>query len=98
METAEAKSEPTSEVVYRIQSVCECQGLLEAELDGHHNVVTGWVKRRGAREIAPANAVAPERDRFDVVWQCPLCGRNTLRTFYRGALQRVTPARGGAAA
>ena len=95
MEAAvEAKSEPTNPVRYRIQSVCECQGILEAELDDHHNVLAGWVRpvrsRCGAREVAPANAVAPELDRFDVVWQCPLCGRNTLRTFYVGALQRAS--------
>jgi hypothetical protein len=82
-------TEPTSQVVYRIQSVCECQGVLTADLDAQRNVLAGWASRGRAREVSPANAVAPEHNRFDVVWKCPLCGRNTLRTFYSGALERA---------
>ena len=78
-----------SEVVYRIQSPCECQALLEAELDENRNVVRGWARFNGASERAPANSVGPERSRFDVVWQCPMCGRDTLRVFYAGALRRL---------
>lgn len=76
-------------VAYEIQSACECQALLGAELDEQRNVVTGWASRDGDREPAPANSVAPSEKRFDVVWHCPICGRNTLRTFYAGALQRI---------
>lgn len=94
----ESKTEPTTQVVYRIQTVCECQGVLEADLDEHKNVLGGSVRRGGLRETAPANAVAPALDRFDVVWSCPLCGRNTLRTFYSGALQRVISKPVGSAA
>ncbi|MBM4377124.1 MAG: hypothetical protein FJ095_18750 [Deltaproteobacteria bacterium] len=68
----------------RIQSVCECQALLEAELDERRLVVTGWARRPGgARERAPANTVG-QGERIDAVWQCPFCGRNTLRSFYLG--------------
>lgn len=73
---------------YEIHSVCECQAQLGADLDEHHNVVHGWASVRGVRETAPANTVDPSSERFDVVWQCPLCGRNTLRTFYAGALTK----------
>lgn len=73
---------------YEIQTVCECQALLGADLDAERNVVEGWASRGGDRETAPANSVEPGSERFDVVWQCPLCGRNTLRTFYVGALAK----------
>ena len=46
----------------------------------------------GARERAPANSVACSGDRVDVVWQCPMCGRNSLRSFYAGALRKKSPA------
>lgn len=71
-------------MAYRVQSVCECQAILEAELDDKHLVLAGWARRPGERrERAPANSVrgrSPER--FDVAWQCPICGRDTLRTFH----------------
>jgi len=66
----------------RIQSVCECQALLEAELDEQGLVLHGWARRPGGpKERAPANSVG-HGERFDVAWQCPLCGRNTLRSFH----------------
>jgi hypothetical protein len=77
---------------YQIQTVCECQAILGADLDGDHNVLEGWASRLGGpRETAPANSVAPGSERFDVAWQCPICGRNTLRTFYAGALAKKPP-------
>lgn len=76
-------------VAYKIQSACECQVLLEAELDEQRLVVSGTATRGKDVESAPANSVGAAADRFDVVWHCPFCGRNTLRTFYAGALQRV---------
>jgi len=76
---------------YSIQSVCECQAILEAELDENRLVVSGWARRPGGeRESAPANSVGSDAERFDVVWQCPFCGRNTLRVFYQGALHAST--------
>jgi hypothetical protein len=72
-----------------LQSVCECQAKLEAELDADRLVLHGWASRRGARERAPANTVGVPGTRFDVVWHCPMCGRNTMRTFHEGALQRI---------
>jgi hypothetical protein len=74
-----------------ISSRCECQAGLSATLDEHRHVVVGWAKRRGASELAPAHSINAHLERFDVGWLCPFCGRNTLRTFYAGAL-RATPA------
>jgi hypothetical protein len=71
-------------------SRCECQAALSAALDEHHHVLRGWAVRPTAREAAPAHSIGAEADRFDVGWLCPFCGRNTLRTFYAGAL---TPAK-----
>jgi hypothetical protein len=81
-----------SDAVYRVQSACECEALLEAELDERRHVLHGWTRRGGEVEPAPANSVHPERERFDIVWQCPVCGRNTLRLIHAGALERVKPA------
>lgn len=78
-------------VTYKIQTVCECQAKLQATLDENRLVLAGWATAptRGAtKEPAPANTVGQEMDRFDVVWQCPVCGRNTLRSFHVGALER----------
>jgi hypothetical protein len=79
-----------------ISSRCECQANLTATLDEHRHVVSGWATPRGAasageRERAPAHSINAQLDRFDVGWLCPFCGRNTLRTFYAGAL-RPAPA------
>ncbi len=72
-----------------IQTVCECQALLGAELGADRLVLRGWASRRGDRESAPANTIGTPEVRFDVAWHCPMCGRNTLRTFHEGALQRI---------
>jgi hypothetical protein len=66
-----------------IRSVCECQARLCAELDEHHHVLKGWAKdlRRKESRVAPAHAIYPDRERFDVAWFCPFCVRNTLRSF-----------------
>jgi hypothetical protein len=76
---------------FEIQTVCECQALLEAELNEERQVLSGWASYRGVREHAPANTLGGG-DRFDVAWKCPWCGRNTLRTFHLGALRRLQPA------
>ena len=76
---------------YRVQSRCECQAALSALLDVHHFVLSGTAHRAGQREVAPAHSIDPQSssDRFDVAWLCPFCGRNTLRTFYAGALSPI---------
>ena len=81
---------------FEIQTVCECEALLEAHLDANRQVLAGFASAAGSgsigerrRESAPANSVGASGDRFDVVWQCPLCGRNTLRTFHVGGLTKV---------
>jgi hypothetical protein len=53
-------------------------------------VLGGWARRaHSERERAPANSVTGKGERFDVVWQCPFCGRNTLRSFDFGVLSSV---------
>lgn len=79
---------------FLISSRCECQATLSATLDEKRHVVAGWSARRGAKEVAPAHSINAHLDRFDVAWLCPYCGRNTLRTFYAGALRKV-PTGGG---
>jgi hypothetical protein len=66
----------------RVQSTCECQAQLFADLDEGRRVLRGWVKDRRGREYnAPANSMRIEQVRFDVGWLCPVCTRNTLRSF-----------------
>ncbi len=75
---------------YRVQSVCECQAILEAELDERRLVLSGTArKNRGARENAPAITLGADAARFEACWQCPFCGRNTLRRLNAGALRKV---------
>ena len=71
-----------------VNSACECQARLYAELDERPVVVRGWARdpRRGREELAPANMVGADRARFDVGWACPFCTRNILRSFDVGAL------------
>ena len=72
-------------------SRCECQALLTAILDDKRHVLEGSASRAGATEKAPAHSIHAEREHFDLGWLCPFCGRNTLRTFFAGAL-RAAPA------
>jgi hypothetical protein len=70
--------------IARVESRCECQVQLVAELDEARTVVRGFVYDRARkREIsAPANAAKKIGDKqVDVGWSCPMCTRNTLRTF-----------------
>ncbi len=71
-----------------VTSVCECQARLGAEVDANRVVLRGWARdpRRGEEEVAPANSIHPERSRFDIGWMCPVCTRNTLRSFEASAL------------
>lgn len=70
-----------------VETRCECQGRLSAELDEAGIVILGAVRTAdGIVELAPATAIDAGNEQFQVGWLCPLCGRNTLRSFYRGAL------------
>ena len=70
-----------------IESVCECQAKLGAELDERLQVLKGWaVARSGEQETSPAHSIDADRDRFQVAWLCANCGRNTLRSFSRAAV------------
>jgi hypothetical protein len=77
---------------YAADSRCECQAHLSVILDEHHQVLSGAASRLHVRERAPAHSINGHLDRFDVAWLCPFCGRNTLRTFYAGALRQLAPA------
>ncbi len=75
--------------IARVESRCECQAQLVAELNEARAVVRGFVNDRGrGRELqAPANATKKIGDKqIDVGWSCPVCTRNTLRTFNVDAL------------
>src|SRR5882672_1299921 len=76
-----------------IRSVCECQAQLEAVLDEHRFVLAGFaIDLDGVRERAPAHSMGAEHTRFDVGWLCPICGRNTLRSFDAEALAWIDAA------
>lgn len=73
--------------VAKVQSRCECQAHLSAELDEQRVALRGWaVDARKLKLPAPANSIRAERERFDVGWACPFCTRNTLRSFTGSAL------------
>ncbi len=76
---------------FQATSRCECQATLGATLDEQRHVTAGWATHQGSRESAPAHSIHAELEHFDLGWLCPFCGRNTLRTFYAGAL-RASPA------
>jgi hypothetical protein len=70
--------------IARVESRCECQAHLVAELDEARSVVRGFVsdRARGRELSAPANATKKiDEKQVDVGWSCPMCTRNTLRTF-----------------
>jgi hypothetical protein len=77
---------------FQATSRCECQALLTAVLDEKRHVLEGTATHLGAREKAPAHSMGASLEHFDVGWLCPFCGRNTLRTFYAGALRALPPA------
>lgn len=66
-----------------VQSVCECEARLGAELDEQRRVVRGFARdpRRKQELPAPANAMGIARPVFEVGWACPFCTRNVLRSF-----------------
>ena len=68
--------------IAKVSSRCECQARLGAELDEDHKVLRGWSRDVRNREVlSPCTRTGAEGDRFDLVWLCTLCGRNTLRSF-----------------
>jgi len=70
--------------IARVESRCECQAQLVADVNEAHVVVRGFVNDRAhGRELsAPANATKSIGDKqVEVGWSCPMCTRNTLRTF-----------------
>ncbi len=69
-----------------VQSVCECQARLGAELDEQRRAVRGWARQRTRELLAPANNVGTGTESFQIGWACPFCTRNTLRSFDVGAL------------
>lgn len=77
---------------YVAESRCECQARLSATLDDKRHVLEGAALRLGDKETAPAHSINAHLDRFDIGWLCPFCGRNTLRTFYAGALRTLAEA------
>jgi len=70
-----------------VRSVCECQAKLEADLGEELKVLAGRARKthRSAPETAPANLVGTG-EVFQVGWFCPICVRNTLRSFSTSAL------------
>jgi hypothetical protein len=73
---------PTSTV----HSACECQAVLFATLNPQHLVLRSWAVL-GVRAEALAYSVHPEARPFDLVWTCPFCSRNSLRSFEPAALR-----------
>jgi hypothetical protein len=70
-----------------VESKCECEAKLVAELDEEHRVLRGSAKDwRGRERLAPATAMHAQNGRFDVGFMCPFCTRNTLRSFEAEAL------------
>ena len=72
-----------------VQSRCECQAALYADLDDEHHVRSGRARdwRNGTELAAPAHSVRSPRGGFDVAWLCPFCARNTLRSFEASVLR-----------
>ncbi len=76
-----------------IRTRCECQAKLSALVEEDGFVRDGSAQVRGGEpRNAPANAIGAGSEQFQVGWLCPHCGRNTVRSFYRGALVFSEPA------
>ncbi|HSC86932.1 MAG TPA: hypothetical protein VLC09_06660 [Polyangiaceae bacterium] len=73
--------------IARVQSRCECQATLLADVDEAGRVVGGWAKKgKSEPESAPATAIHAGSDQFQIGWLCPECNRNTVRSIFRGSL------------
>ena len=64
-----------------VQSRCECQAQLGAELDEQRRALHGWARLRTRELPAPTNTTKSGTESFNVGWACPFCTRNTLRAF-----------------
>ena len=51
---------------FAANSRCECQAYLTAIVDENHHVIEGSARRHGVRESAPAHAINPAQERFDL--------------------------------
>ncbi len=71
-----------------VNSRCECQATLGAELDEHRHIISAWAQKPGAdrAENAAATSIGSEKERFDIGWSCPLCERNVLRSYTASGL------------
>lgn len=70
-----------------VQSRCECQATLVAELNDQKQVVVAYAKAKGGEhESAPAHSIGASKPRFDVGWLCSICGRNVMRSFSTDSL------------
>lgn len=69
-----------------LRSRCECEAYLVAEVAPDGQVEKGRARRDGRSEIAPAARTRAKGQQIDIGWQCPFCGRNTLRSFDLGGL------------
>jgi hypothetical protein len=75
-----------------VRSRCECQSTLVATLDDERQVVHAYVlDKAGEKENAPGHSIGASKGaaRFDIGWLCPVCGRNTLRSFDAESLAYV---------
>jgi hypothetical protein len=85
------RNQPTGMRSATVESVCECQARLFAQLDEQRRAVRGWARLRGRELAAPANSMRPEHENFNVGWACPFCTRNTLRAFSAAGLAYREP-------
>jgi hypothetical protein len=70
-----------------VESRCECEARLVAEVDEERRVLNGFAKdSRGRQRLAPATAMHVANPRFDIGFLCPFCTRNVLRSFEAEAL------------
>jgi hypothetical protein len=78
-----------------VQTVCECQAKLGAELDAAGHVLRGWARSRrtGKAVVAPAHSIGAGAPRFQIGWACPFCTRNLVRLFDAGGLAFRDPSR-----
>ena len=85
--------------IAQINTRCECQGWLTAQVDEAGRVVSGSARKgRGELETAPAIALYAGHAQFQIGWLCPICGRNTLRSFERAGLSYREPLAGAVVA
>lgn len=73
-----------------LQSRCECQTRLRAQVSESGTVLGGTAIFQGQSYDAPATGMNVGHSQFQVGWLCTFCGRNVVRSFYRGALEFAT--------